>query len=29
MAIYSAPQVTALQTQATANLFLSDHLPDP
>jgi hypothetical protein len=29
MATYSAPQVTALQAQATANLFLSDHLPDP
>jgi hypothetical protein len=28
MATYSAPQVTALQAQATANLFLSDHLPD-
>ena len=28
MAIYSAPKVTALQAQATANLFLSDHLPD-
>jgi hypothetical protein len=28
MAIYSAPKVTALQAQATANFFLSDHLPD-
>jgi hypothetical protein len=28
MATYSAPQVTALQAQVTANLFLSDHLPD-
>ena len=28
MAIYFAPKVTALQAQATANLFLSDHLPD-
>lgn len=28
MAIHSAPKVTALQAQATANLFLSDHLPD-
>ena len=28
MAIDSAPKVTALQAQATANLFLSDHLPD-
>jgi hypothetical protein len=28
MALYSAPKVTALQAQATANLFLSDHLPD-
>jgi hypothetical protein len=28
MAIHTAPQVTALQAQATANLFLSDHLPD-
>jgi hypothetical protein len=28
MAIYSAPKVTALQAQATANLFLSEHLPD-
>ena len=28
MALSSAPQVTALQAQAAANLFLSDHLPD-
>lgn len=28
MATHSVPQVTALQAQATANLFLSDHLPD-
>ena len=28
MAIHTAPQVTALQAQATANLFLSDHLSD-
>jgi hypothetical protein len=28
MAIYSTPKVTALQAQATANLFLSEHLPD-
>ena len=28
MAIHTAPQVTALQAQAAANLFLSDHLPD-
>jgi hypothetical protein len=28
MAIHTAPQVMALQAQATANLFLSDHLPD-
>ncbi len=28
MAIHTPPQVTALQAQATANLFLSDHLPD-
>jgi hypothetical protein len=27
MAIYSAPKVTALQARATANLFLSGHLP--
>ena len=28
MAIPTAPQITALQAQAAANLFLSDHLPD-
>jgi hypothetical protein len=28
MALHMAPQVTALQAQAAANLFLSDHLPD-
>ena len=28
MAIHFAPKVTALQVQAAANLFLSDHLPD-
>ena len=28
MAIHSVPKVTALQAQATANLFLSDCLPD-
>jgi hypothetical protein len=28
MAIHMVPQVAALQAQATANLFLSDHLPD-
>ncbi len=28
MAIHTAPQVTALQAQAAANLFLSNHLPD-
>jgi hypothetical protein len=28
MAIHSVPTVTALQALATANLFLSDHLPD-
>ncbi len=28
MAIHTPPQVTALQAQSTANLFLSDHLPD-
>jgi hypothetical protein len=28
MAIRTVPQVTALQAQAAANLFLSDHLPD-
>jgi len=28
MALHTTPQVTALQAQATANLFLSDHLPD-
>jgi hypothetical protein len=28
MAIHMAPQVTALQAQAAANLFLNDHLPD-
>jgi hypothetical protein len=28
MATHSVPQVTALQAQATANLFLSDHLSD-
>ena len=28
MVIHTAPQVTALQAQAVANFFLSDHLPD-
>lgn len=28
MATHPVPQVTALQAQAAANLFLSDHLPD-
>jgi hypothetical protein len=28
MATHTAPAVTALQAQAVANLFLSDHLPD-
>ncbi len=28
MATTIAPTITALQAQATANLFLSDHLPD-
>jgi hypothetical protein len=28
MAMHTAPAVTALQAQAVANLFLSDHLPD-
>ena len=28
MAIHIAPQVTALQAQAAANLFFNDHLPD-
>lgn len=28
MAIHTTPQVTALQAQAAANLFLNDHLPD-
>jgi hypothetical protein len=28
MAIHAVPTVTALQAQATANLFLSEHLPD-
>ena len=28
MTTHPAPAITALQAQATANLFLSDHLPD-
>ena len=28
MATTMAPRITALQAQAAANLFLSDHLPD-
>ena len=28
MVIHTAPKTTALQAQATANLFLNDHLPD-
>jgi hypothetical protein len=28
MVTHTAPTVTALQAQAVANLFLSDHLPD-
>jgi len=28
MAIHTTPSITALQAQATANLLLSDHLPD-
>jgi hypothetical protein len=28
MAIHTTPSITALQAQATANLVLSDHLPD-
>jgi hypothetical protein len=28
MTTHMAPSVTALQAQATANLFLSNHLPD-
>ena len=28
MATTTAPTITALQAQAAANLFLSDHLPD-
>ena len=28
MTTHTAPAITALQAQATANFFLSDHLPD-